>query len=219
MSESAELGHPIQSRPLILRRNKNRFNRFADGFGAALGKHAEWRKPSLAKAAQAQAAPSPDLSARESLLTPSVTQRGRAPSSASQASVASVASKSSGTTPEGRSLADVEQRYREESEMVRAAQEAVMQRPNFAIDAIGDSDGEEEEGGEDDAVMDEVRASRWGQVLRGLTEIQVEAFLKAHGEDDEGLKGEQKKVATGEWRAGNQWPMCPRTRRRIRTNG
>lgn len=27
---------------------------------------------------------------------------------------------------------------------------------------------------------------------------QVEAFLKAHGDDDEGLKGEQKKVAAGE---------------------
>lgn len=70
--------------------------------------------------------------------------------------------------------------------MVRQAQEAVMQRPNFAIDAIGDSDGEEEEDGAegdggDDAVMDE-----------------VEAFLKAHGADDEGLKGEQKKVANGE---------------------
>jgi hypothetical protein len=71
--------------------------------------------------------------------------------------------------------------------MVRHAQEAVMQRPNFAIDAIGDSDGEDEEneeGGDgegDDAVMDE-----------------VEAFLKAHGADDEGLSGEQKKVANGE---------------------
>lgn len=65
--------------------------------------------------------------------------------------------------------------------MVIKAQEAVMNRPNFAIDAIGDSDGEEEEGGGDDAVMDE-----------------VEAFLKAHGDDDEGLKGEQKKVAAGE---------------------
>lgn len=70
--------------------------------------------------------------------------------------------------------------------MVRAAQEAVMQRPNFAIDAIGDSDGEEDddgdlEGGEDDAgVLDE-----------------VEAFLKAHGDDDEGLSGEQKQVAEG----------------------
>jgi hypothetical protein len=42
-------------------------------------------------------------------------------------------------------------------------------------------------------------------VFRRLTEIQVEAFLKAHGEDDEGLKGEQKKVATGEWRAGSQY--------------
>lgn len=43
--------------------------------------------------------------------------------------------------------------------MVRAAQEAVMQRPNFAIDAIGDSDDEEagEVGdGDDEGVMDEV---------------------------------------------------------------
>lgn len=67
--------------------------------------------------------------------------------------------------------------------MVQKAQAAVMNRPNFAIDAIGDSDdegGDEGEGG-DDAVMDE-----------------VEAFLKAHGDDDEGLKGEQKKVAAGE---------------------
>jgi hypothetical protein len=62
-----------------------------------------------------------------------------------------------------------------------------MSRPNFAIDAIGDIDGEDEddgveegEGEGDDAVMDE-----------------VEAFLKAHGADDEGLKGEQKKVANG----------------------
>lgn len=87
-------------------------------------------------------------------------------------------------TPETRSLADVEQRYREESEMVRQAQEAVMHRPNFAIDAIGDSDGEEddEEGGQDDAgVLDE-----------------VEAFLKAHGDDNRGLEGEEKKNAAGQ---------------------
>jgi hypothetical protein len=31
--------------------------------------------------------------------------------------------------------------------------------------------------------------------------MQVEAFLKAHGADDEGLKGEQKKVAAGMWQA------------------
>lgn len=68
--------------------------------------------------------------------------------------------------------------------MVRAAQEAVMHRPNFAIDAIGDSDGEEdEEEGEEEtaAIMNE-----------------VERFLAQHEADDEGLKGEQKKVATGE---------------------
>lgn len=51
----------------------------------------------------------------------------------------------------------MESRYREESQMVRAAQEAVLSRPNFAIDAIGDSDGEDEEEVEDDSgVMDEV---------------------------------------------------------------
>ena len=45
--------------------------------------------------------------------------------------------------------------------MVRAAQEAVLQRPNFAIDAIGDSDGEddEEEVEDDSGVMDEVSRS------------------------------------------------------------
>lgn len=65
--------------------------------------------------------------------------------------------------------------------MVKAAQEAVMQRPNFAIDAIGDSDGDDDEDDAgDDGVMDE-----------------VEAFLKAHGDDDEGLTGEQKRVAEG----------------------
>ena len=59
----------------------------------------------------------------------------------------------------------MEARYRGESDMVRQAQEAVMSRPNFAIDAIGDSDGEEEEEGgrgADDAVMDEVSASCFG---------------------------------------------------------
>lgn len=57
----------------------------------------------------------------------------------------------------GTSLADVEARYRAE-DMVKAAQEAINHRPNFAVDAIGDSDGEEEEGGAGDGgdVMDEV---------------------------------------------------------------
>lgn len=58
-------------------------------------------------------------------------------------------------TPETKSLAEVESRYREESEMVRQAQAAVNERPNFAIDAIGDSDDEGSEGEGEDA-MDEV---------------------------------------------------------------
>lgn len=175
---------------VITNENKNRLNRLADGFGAALGKHAEWRKPSLAKIADPQtiANASSDLRARESLLTPAQQQgnlqRRRSASFTSQASV-----KTNNTTntqdtniQETKSLADVEARYREESQMVRAAQEAVMHRPNFAIDAIGDSDGEEdEEEGEEEtaAIMNE-----------------VERFLAQHEADDEGLKGEQKKVAT-----------------------
>ncbi|EIW71253.1 hypothetical protein TREMEDRAFT_71100 [Tremella mesenterica DSM 1558] len=164
---------------VVTNENKNRLNRLADGFGAALGKHAEWRKPALSKS-PAQPSTS-DLGTRESLLTPQQQQqRGRSQSAASQASMQSAKSGSSSvnTIAERSSLADVEARYREESEMVKAAQEAVMQRPNFAIDAIGDSDGEDEGGEDDTGVMDE-----------------VEAFLKAHGDDDEGLKGEQKKVA------------------------
>jgi glycerol-3-phosphate dehydrogenase len=148
-------------------RNKNRLNRLADGFGAALGKHAEWRKPALAKTLPMPTSPQPELGTRESLLTPANTsqqqqqqhqQRIRSQSAASEVSIAT-SSASGSRTPERKSLADVEARYREESEMVRQAQEAVMQRPNFAIDAIGDSDGEdedEEEGGDDGGVMDEV---------------------------------------------------------------
>lgn len=129
-------------------------------------------------------APAPvETRARESLLTPSQRARARSASQASQASIKTTGSASTtNTMDKPSSLADVEMRYREESEMVRAAQEAVMHRPNFAIDAIGDSDGEEEEEGADDGVMDE-----------------VEAFLKAHGgEDDTAVKGAAKKEAEGE---------------------
>ncbi|CAK9780962.1 TBC-domain-containing protein [Cutaneotrichosporon oleaginosum] len=159
--------------------NKSRFNRLADGIGSALGKHAEWRKPSLSKADPMAPAPV-ETRARESLLTPSQRARARSASQASQASIKTTASASTtNTMDKPSSLADVEMRYREESEMVRAAQEAVMHRPNFAIDAIGDSDGEEEEDGADDGVMDE-----------------VEAFLKAHGgDDDTAVKGAAKKEA------------------------
>ncbi|WVW78360.1 hypothetical protein I302_100314 [Kwoniella bestiolae CBS 10118] len=167
---------------VVTNENKNRLNRLADGFGAALGKHAEWRKPALSKTIEPST--SGDLRARESLLTPAQQagqfQRQRSSSAVSQTSTKTVESTTTvGTPDEKRSLADVEARYREESQMVKAAQEAVMHRPNFAIDAIGDSDDEEGAEGEgEEDVMDE-----------------VEAFLKAHGDDDSGLKGEQKKVA------------------------
>ena len=67
--------------------------------------------------------------------------------------------------------------------MLRAAQEAILHRPNFAIDAIGDSD-EDAPGGEDEeGVMDE-----------------VEAFLKANDTDEKGLTGEAKATANGKHR-------------------
>lgn len=157
---------------LTLGRNKTRFNRLADGFGSALGKHAEWRKPALSKI-NSPTSPQPvDLGTRESLLTPQQQQqqRQRSQSSVSQLSTQSGQSSSSPSarTPETRSLAEVESRYREESQMVRAAQEAVMQRPNFAIDAIGDSDGEDDEAEveDDSGVMDEVSPPR--SVYSGL---------------------------------------------------
>ncbi|RSH80191.1 hypothetical protein EHS25_007201 [Saitozyma podzolica] len=153
---------------VVTNENMNRVSHLADSFGTALHKHAEWRKPSLTKTAQPHSAPGPDLGSLESLLTPPTAQR---------------------TT-----LADVRQRCREESEMVRATQRAVMHRSNFAIDAIGDSDSEEEE--DDTGVIDEVRFD--DRLLRKVELMwEVEAFLKAHGEDGEGLNGEQKKVATG----------------------
>ncbi|WWC86831.1 uncharacterized protein L201_001710 [Kwoniella dendrophila CBS 6074] len=172
---------------VVTNENKNRLNRLADGFGSALGRHAEWRKPALSKASDPSITPSSssDLRARESLLTPAQQagqfQRQRSASAVSNTSTKTTDTTGTVTPEEKRSLADVELRYREESQMVKAAQEAVMHRPNFAIDAIGDSDdedGDEPEEGDDAGVMDE-----------------VEAFLKAHGADDEGLKGEQKKVA------------------------
>lgn len=185
------LGPPAER----LCRNKSRFNRLADGIGSALGKHAEWRKPSLSKADPNAPAPI-EVRARESLLTPSQKNRDRSASQASQASF--ISNKTSGSSStvntESRGLADVEARYREESEMVRAAQEAVMHRPNFAIDAIGDSDDEGETPDDDAGVMDE-----------------VEAFLKEHGGDDDGaLKGAEKKVAKGECQDGGVRGHGPR---------
>lgn len=95
----------------------------------------------------------------------------------------------------------MEQRYREESRMVRAAQEAINHRPNFAIDAIGDSDGEDDDDvdgqgygyGDGDGAYQAGGGDGDGDVMD-----EVEAFLKANGADDEGLKGEQKRMASGE---------------------
>lgn len=162
---------------VLNKENKSRINKLADGLGTALGRHSEWRKPAIGKAA-----PAVDVSTRESLLSPNqqqIAQRHRSPSAVSTATFQSQASGSSVG-----SATIAEQKLREESEMIRAAQEAVMRRPNFAIDAIGDSDPEDDAEGaaeDDTGVMDE-----------------VEAFLKANDADEKGLSGEQKKLAEGE---------------------
>jgi hypothetical protein len=172
--------------------NKSRFNRFADGLGSALGRHSEWRMPSIGKPDMVQQT---EVKARESLLSPAQKeeQRKRSPSIASVATMVSSAS--------------VERQVREDQEKLRAAQEAVMQRPNFAIDAIGDSDGEEDDtgGAEDDAgVMDEVRSGvQSGSRTRSADEwnhanAQVEAFLKANDTDEKGIEGKEKELANGE---------------------
>lgn len=163
--------------------NKSRLNKFADGLGNALGRHSEWRKPAIGK----ELTTTPEVSTRESLLNPNQQRdatRHRSPSMASTNTFQSQATVSSAT-----SIPTLEQIKREENDMIRAAQEAVMHRPNFAIDAIGDSDPEDDDDGIDPAEDD-------GGVMD-----EVEAFLKANDVDEKGLEGDQKKLAEGEGRS------------------
>lgn len=151
---------------VLTNENKSRFNKFADGLGSALGRHTEWRMPSIGKSDVAQQT---EVKTRESLLTPAQKeqQRVRSPSTTSVASMDS--------------LTASERQVREDQDKLRAAQEAVMHRPNFAIDAIGDSDGEDDGVEDDEGVMDE-----------------VEAFLKANDTDEKGIEGKEKELANGE---------------------
>jgi hypothetical protein len=132
---------------VLTNENKTRFNRLADGIGSALGRHAEWRKPAIGKTDPVHA--TTDVQTRESLLNPAQmeAQRKRSSSVVSTTTVQTVAStKSTEIVPQAR-----------EKDMIKAAQEAVMHRPNFAIDAIGDSDPEDDPGGaEEEGIMDEV---------------------------------------------------------------
>ncbi|GHJ83929.1 hypothetical protein NliqN6_0331 [Naganishia liquefaciens] len=154
---------------VLTNENKTRFNRLADGIGSAIGRHAEWRKPAIGKLDPVHA--TTDVQTRESLLNPAQieAQRKRSSSVVSSTTVQTTAStKSAEIVPQER-----------EKDMIKAAQEAVMHRPNFAIDAIGDSDPEDDPGGaEEEGIMDE-----------------VEAFLKANDADEKGLEGDAKKQA------------------------
>lgn len=135
---------------VLTNENKTRFNRLADGIGSALGRHAEWRKPAIGKTDPVHA--TTDVQTRESLLNPAQSvqaQRKRSSSLVSTATVQTMASTNS--------VMAVQKQQEKEKDMIKAAQEAVMHRPNFAIDAIGDSDPEDDQGGaEDEGIMDEV---------------------------------------------------------------
>ncbi|KAJ9103840.1 hypothetical protein QFC21_002302 [Naganishia friedmannii] len=160
--------------------NKSRFNRLADGIGSALGRHTEWRKPAIGKTDPVHA--TTDVQTRESLLNPAQmgeAQRKRSSSIVSTATTATVQTTVSTKSAEQR----VEKQQEKEKDMIKAAQEAVMHRPNFAIDAIGDSsdpEGDDQGGAEDEGIMDE-----------------VEAFLKANDADEKGLEGDAKAQANG----------------------
>ncbi|KAH8089610.1 putative GTPase-activating protein [Filobasidium floriforme] len=163
---------------VVTNENKSRFNRFADGLGSALGRHAEWRKPAIGKSDPVHI--TSDVQTRESLLNPAQqeVQRLRSPSSASSATMTSTASQMPSRIRAPSTSSTMDNKRKDEADMLRAAQEAIMHRPNFAIDAIGDTD-EDAPGGEDEeGVMDE-----------------VEAFLKANDTDEKGLTGEAKATA------------------------
>lgn len=180
--------------------NKSRFNRLADGLGSALGRHTEWRKPAIGKSDPTHA--TSDVQARESLLNPAQQeqQRLRSPSNPSPSTFQSVQDtlpappRARAPSTSSTNTIEAVTKVREEADMLRAAQEAINHRPNFAIDAIGDSDEEDEteQAGEDEeGVMDE-----------------VEAFLNANAgdTDEKGLTGEAKTQAEG---------MYYRTRNRL----
>lgn len=168
---------------VLTNENKTRFNRLADGIGSALGRHAEWRKPAIGKTDPVHV--TTDVQTRESLLNPAQSvqaQRKRSSSLVSTATVQTMASTSS--------VMAVQKQQEKEKDMIKAAQEAVMHRPNFAIDAIGDSEPEDDQGGaEDEGIMDEVSRDvsfrgevmllrkfeyRWKHSSRQMTQMRLD---------------------------------------------
>lgn len=63
----------------------------------------------------------------------------------------------------------MERKEKEEKEMVRRANDAVMERQRFAIDEVVDEDDDAAGGGgdDDDGVMDEVEACKFGREASG----------------------------------------------------
>ncbi|EPQ56670.1 TBC-domain-containing protein [Gloeophyllum trabeum ATCC 11539] len=154
--------------------NKKLFNRFTDQIGRTIGKHQVIHRPAIGRFTKLE-----EPKARESLLTPSMrpststsslspTDRAQSPgASTSNLSLSSDARSTTETLVQGSEMSPIS--------IMKTANEALMERPQFAIDDALDDDTDDELGGEDDGVMDE-----------------VDAFLEAH---DSGLTDEQKEVA------------------------
>ncbi|KAF8993775.1 rab-GTPase-TBC domain-containing protein [Cyathus striatus] len=160
--------------------NKKMFNLFTDEIGKTIGKHQVLHKPSIGRYTKLE-----EPKARESLLTPSMR---KSPSRSSLTTESSVTLAPSGSTltvniptddskplpsaPETAALSAMP--------MIQAANAALMERMAFAIDDAKDDDDvddflRDDEGDEDDQVLDE-----------------VDAFLEAH---DSGLTEADKAVA------------------------
>ncbi|KZT21183.1 TBC-domain-containing protein [Neolentinus lepideus HHB14362 ss-1] len=150
--------------------NKKLFNRFTDRIGQTIGKHQVIHRPAIGRYTKLD-----EPKARESLLTPSMRQSpSTSPTSATDAAVR-VPSPSSVSTS---NLSAAEASKISPLSMVKNANDALMERPQFAIDDALDDDGDTDDEfglGEDDGVMDE-----------------VDAFLEAH---DSGLTEEQRELA------------------------
>ncbi|KAJ8487454.1 hypothetical protein ONZ45_g14324 [Pleurotus djamor] len=168
--------------------NKRMFNMFTDEIGKAVGKHHVIHKPSIGRYTKLE-----EPKARESLLTPGMRRsmsQGNLSSKAKEDEEKASAASSSTLTVDAITQPSKDASPAPPSSaiyspipkpLIQASTLAFMERTPFAIDDAKDededSDGELDEGDNDDEVLDE-----------------VDAFLEAH---DSGLTEADKEVAKG----------------------
>ncbi|THU88069.1 TBC-domain-containing protein [Dendrothele bispora CBS 962.96] len=172
--------------------NKKIFNMFTDEIGKTIGKHQVIHKPSIGRYTKLE-----EPKARESLLTPSMrhstsksslrqstSSTSLRPSSTSTLSVDTTSTSTAATKPVPSAVKKDSPGQDADAEgdpmpLLQAANAALMARPAFTIDDVGDDEDEDDAGLDasenDDTVMDE-----------------VDAFLEAH---DSGLTDADKKLA------------------------